>query len=190
MPGPDTPRPEVTQWLLDCAGGDKSALDKLTPFVYKELRRLAGAFLSSRHSGQTLQPTALVHEAYLRLAGRDDLEWRNRAHFFGIAAQCMRDILVDHARSVAAAKRGGDLQKVPLDAVMDFAGGRTPEILDLDRALTALAAMDPRKSRLVELRYFGGLTTDEMAEVVGVSQATIARELRVAQAWLQGELKL
>jgi len=190
MTGPDLPSPEVTQWLIDWTGGNKSALDKLTPFVYSELRRLAAAFLRSQPPGQTLQPTALVHEAYLRLAERERLEWRNRAHFFGIAAQCMREILVDHARSLGAAKRGGDVKKVALETAIDIAGGRVPEIMDLDRALSALAAMDPRKSRVVELRYFGGLTTSEMAEVVGVSPATIARELRVAQAWLHHELRV
>ncbi|HWD00759.1 MAG TPA: sigma-70 family RNA polymerase sigma factor [Candidatus Sulfopaludibacter sp.] len=173
---------------LEWTGDDKSALDRLTPFIYSELRRLAGGMLRRQAPGHTLQPTALVHEAYLRLVGDDGLQWQNRAHFFGIAAQCMRNILVDRARARAASKRGGDLQQVPLDLVEITGGGRTPEILDLDRALTLLATMDARKSRLVELRYFGGLTAEESAVVVGISATTVARELRFAEAWLHHQL--
>jgi RNA polymerase sigma factor (TIGR02999 family) len=182
------PRSSITHWLMDWTGGDKSALDRLTPFVYSELRRLAGRLLRAQPPGQSLHATVLVHEAYLRLVDNDRVEWRNRAHFFGIAAKCMREILVDRARTRQAAKRGGGMRKVALDEVLVDCGGPTPEIMDLDRALLELAALDARKSQLVELRYFGGLTTDEMAEVVGVSTATVARELRVAQAWLHRQL--
>lgn len=181
--GGDTSR--GTEWT----GGEKSGLDQLTPYIYGELRRLAGGISRMQAPGQTLQATALVHEAYLRLAEYPGLAWRNRSHFFGIAARCMREILVDHARSRGAAKRGGRVEKVQLDEISVVGDkGSVPEILDLDRALTTLAEMDARKCRVVELRYFGGLTTAEIAEVLEVSTATVDRELRVAQAWLHRQL--
>lgn len=178
----------VTQLLVEWTGGDKGALDRLTPIVYSELRRLAKRLLRLEHSGNTVHATTLVHEAYLRLVEQDGVEWQNRAHFFGIAARCMRQILVDRARAREAAKRGGGLRRIELDDVSVECGGETPEIIDLDRALTELAEMDARKGWIVELRYFGGMTSPEIAAVVGVSEATVMRELRVAQAWLHRAL--
>jgi RNA polymerase sigma factor (TIGR02999 family) len=179
--------PRVTELLVEWRRGDRSALDRLMPLVYAELRRLAGAYLKSERSGHTLEPTALVHEAYARLVDAD-VPWRDRVHFFAVAARTMRRILVDHARARQRAKRGGELIRVPLD---EERAGTGPEldILALDEALGQLRELDERKHRLVELRYFAGLTNKECAEVVGVSPATVKRELRTAKAWLSAEMR-
>ena len=181
-------RNDVTRLLLDWGKGDKLALDALTPVLYDELRRLADSYLRRERSDHTLQATALVHEAYMKLADQTQLEWRNRAHFFGIAAQVMRHILVDHSRSHRAAKRGSGSPKVPLEEGLVVSQERAADIVALDDALKTLAKLDERKSRIIELKYFGGLTVEEMAEVLGISVATIGRELRMAQAWLHREM--
>jgi RNA polymerase sigma factor (TIGR02999 family) len=180
---------EVTNLLLDWRNGDEAALARLTPLVYDELRRLAGGYLRRERAGHTLQATALVHEAYLRLIGQQHLDWQSRAHFFGVAAQVMRHVLVDHARSRRAAKRGGGEAHLPLDEAGDSADERAAELIALDDALRSLARFDERKSRVVELRYFGGLTEEETAEVLGVSPATVRRESRLAEAWLCREVR-
>lgn len=177
----------VTEMLLRWNGGDRSALDGLTPILYGELRRLAASYLRSQRPDHTLQPTALVHEAYLKLVDHSKLEWKSRAHFFGMAATVMRHILVDHARAKGAAKRSGG-PKVPLDEAIDYAPNRPGELIALDDALKALSEFDPRKARVVELRFFGGLTNEETAEVLEISVPTVVREMRMAQAWLHREL--
>jgi RNA polymerase sigma factor (TIGR02999 family) len=178
------PEPErVTQLLLAWSGGAREALDELTPLVYDELRRLAGAYLRRERRGHTLQTSALVHEAFLRMIDQR-VAWQNRAHFFGIAAQLMRRILVDHARSRDASKRGGGETHLALDE----AEAQDADVIALDDALNSLAAFDPRQSRIVELRYFGGLTIEETAEALGVSHATVEREWSLARAWLRREL--
>jgi RNA polymerase sigma-70 factor, ECF subfamily len=180
---------EVTNLLLDWRNGDEAALARLTPLVYDELRRLAGGYLRRERAGHTLQATALVHEAYLRLIGQQHLDWQSRAHFFGVAAQVMRHVLVDQARSRRAAKRGGGEALLPLDEAADCASEPAAEVIALDDALKSLARIDERKSRVVELRYFGGLTEEETAEVLGVSPATVRRESRLAEAWLCREVR-
>jgi len=181
-------QPELTQLLIDWSNGDKSALDKLTPLIYDELRRLAHHYMSRERDGHTLQTTALVNEAYLRLVNRKDVHWQNRAHFFAIAAQLMRSILVDHARSHSYAKRGGGVKKVSLDDAVVVSEERAGEVVALDDCLKRLAEMDPQQSRIVELRFFGGLTIEETAEVLKLSPATIKREWSTAKAWLYREL--
>jgi RNA polymerase sigma factor (TIGR02999 family) len=168
--------------------GDRSALEQLSPLVYAELRKLAGSYMRKAPPGQTLQPTALVHEAYLKLVDQTQIRWENRGHFFGIAAQAMRHILVDHARSHNAAKRGGGAVRVELDESIAALPGREADLVALDDALRELARIDPRKSQLIELRFFGGLSVEETADVMGVSVATIGREMRLARAWLQREI--
>jgi len=180
---------EVTRLLIRLTEGDNAALDALLPAVYDELRRLAANYLRRERVGHTLQPTALVHEAYLRLVDQTRVEWQNRAHFFGVAAQMMRRILVDHARGQQAEKRGGDVQKISLDENIDVSALRASELVALDEALERLAELDPQKSRLVELRFFGGLSVEETAEVMGVSAPTVKRHWRLAKAWLYGEVK-
>ncbi len=185
----ESPRPgEVTRLLLEWKGGDAAALDRLLPLVYAELRRIAARHLRHERPGHTLQPTALVHEAYLRLVSAPELEWQDRAHFFGVAARLMRQILVDHARARQRAKRGGEVRKVSLDEAPEARVTADVDLLALDEALGRLADLDPQQSRVVELRYFGGLTTEETAEVVGVSPATVKREWTLAKAWLRREL--
>ena len=179
----------VTRLLIRLTEGDNAALDALLPAVYDELRRLAANYLRRERVGHTLQPTALVHEAYLRLVDQTRVEWQNRAHFFGVAAQMMRRILVDHARGQQAEKRGGDVQKISLDENIDVSALRASELVALDEALERLAELDPQKSRLVELRFFGGLSVEETAEVMGVSAPTVKRHWRLAKAWLYGEVK-
>ena len=179
---------EVTQLLIDWSNGDRTALDKLTPLVYEELRRMAHRYMSQERPGHTLQTTALVNEAYLRLVNRDAVQWQNRAHFFAIAAQVMRHILVDHARSHAYAKRGGGTRTISLDEAMVVSQGRAAEVVALDDVLKELAKIDPQQSRIVELRFFGGLTIEETAVVLGLSPATIKREWSTAKAWLYHEL--
>lgn len=179
---------EVTQLLIDWSHGDKTALEKLMPLVDEELRRLAHRYMSRERAGHTLQTTALVNEAFVRLINRTKVDWQNRAHFFGLAAQLMRTILVDHARSHACTKRGGGAYKLELDEAMVVSQQKAAEVLALDDALKELAAIDPQQGRIVELRFFGGLTVEEAAEVLNLSPATIKREWSTAKAWLYREL--
>ncbi len=174
--------------MIDWSNGSRTALDALMPAVYGELRRLAARYLSRERSDHTLQPTALVNEAYLRLIDQHSVRWQNRAHFYGIAAQLMRRILVDHARGQAAAKRGGTAATLPLDQADAAAAPPEVDVVALDEALARLSAFDERQGRLVELRFFGGLTIEESAEVLGVSAATVKREWALAKAWLYREL--
>ena len=180
---------QVTQFLLDWRNGDQEALEKLTPLLYGELRRLAESYLRRERPNHTLQATALVNEAFLQLLGNQPVDWQNRAHFFGIAARLMRQILVDHARAHAAGKRGSGQDALPLDDAIEVPGGRAADVVALDDALRDLAAFDARKSRVIEVRYFGGLSIEETAEVVGVSVATVRRELRMAEAWLYQQMQ-
>lgn len=177
---------DVTQLLVQWANGDKQALGDLTPLVYKELRCLAASHLRRERKSHTLQPTALVHEAYLRLVDQKNPNWQNRSHFFGVASQLMRRILVDHARKRQADKRAG--QRVSLEDAVSFQKERSHELLALDSGLTALEKLDPRKSRAIELRYFGGLSMDEIAQTLDVSPVTVRRDLRMAEAWLNREM--
>ncbi|MEP6818355.1 MAG: sigma-70 family RNA polymerase sigma factor [bacterium] len=179
---------EVTELLIEWSNGDKAALDKLLPLIHEELRRLARHYMSRERPGHTLQTTALVNEAYIRLVNRKGVHWQNRAHFFAIAAQVMRTILVDHARSQAYAKRGGGAHRIELDEAMIVSQDRAAEVVALDDALKTLADFDPQQSRIVELRFFGGLTIEEAAEVLDLSPATIKREWSTAKAWLYREL--
>ncbi len=178
----------VTDLLLKWSNGDKAALDELMPLIHGELRRLAHRYMSRERDGHTLQTTALVNEAYLRLVNRQRMQWQNRAHFFAIAAQSMRSILVDHARSQASAKRGGGAGKIEFDEALIVSQQRAAEVVAVDEALHRLAEIDPLQSRLVELRFFGGLTIDETAKVLELSPATIKREWATAKAWLFHEL--
>src|ERR1044072_8528923 len=181
---------EVTRLLVRLTDGDRGVLDDLLPVVYGELRRLAASYLRKERVGHTLQPTALVHEAYMRLVDQTQVQWQTRAHFFGVAAQMMRRILVDHARAHEAEKRGGEFQKLSLDENLDAAGAeRDVNLVALDDALNRLAEMDPQKSKIVELRFFGGLSVEETAEVLGVSAPTVKRQWRMAKAWLYGQVK-
>jgi len=177
---------DVTQLLVQWANGDKQALDDLTPLVYKELRRLAASHLRKERKSHTLQPTALVHEAYLRLVDQKNPNWQNRSHFYGIASHLMRRILVDHARKKQADKRAG--QRVSLEDAVTFQPERSRELLALDSSLNALEKIDRRKCRAVELRYFGGLSMDEIAQTLDVSAVTVRRDLRIAEAWLSHEM--
>ena len=179
----------VTQLLVAWNDGDAAARDELIPLVYAELHRLAQAYLRRERRGHTLQSAALVHEAFLRLVDQR-VAWRNRAHFFGIAAQLMRRILVDYARSRQNEKHGGDQLHLELDEALDEAAARDTDLVALDDALQSLAALDPQQSRVIELRYFGGLTIEETAEVLGVSDTTVEREWRLARAWLLRELTM
>ena len=181
-------RHDVTQLLIDWSNGDKTALDKLVPIVEQELRRLAHHYMRGERQGHTLQTTALVNEAFVRLANRKRVEWQNRAHFFGIAAQLMRTILVDHARSHACEKRGGGAEVFELNDALVVSQDKASEVLALDEALKELELIDPRQSRIVELRFFGGLTVEEAAEVMNVSPVTIKREWSSAKAWLYRSL--
>jgi len=180
----DEPRHDVTLLLAKWRGGDDQALDELVSLVYNELRRLAGRYLNHEYAGQTLQTHDLIHEAFLRLIGQRHVDWQNRAHFFGIAAQMMRRILTDHARRRSSAKHGGGLRRVVLDDVPDIAASSDAEILAVDEALVELKEVDEELARIVELRFFGGLEHDEIAAVLGVSNATVRRRFRVAKAWL------
>jgi RNA polymerase sigma factor (TIGR02999 family) len=178
-----TPK-EVTQLLLAWNQGDQAALDELLPLVNVELRRLAAYYMRREKPNHTLQTSALVNEAYLRLIDQRQVQWQNRAHFFGIASQLMRRILLDHARSRRQARRGGGLRQAPLDEAVVGAEERAAELIALDDALNELTSHDPRKSRIVELRFFGGLSNEEVAEVTGLSLRTIEREWRKAKVWL------
>ena len=178
----------VTELLKAWGGGDEAALNELVPLVESELRRLARGYMARERSGHTLQTTALVNEAYLRLVDAQDVHWNDRAHFFGIAARLMRRVLVDHARGRAFQKRGGGMQAVSLDDAMFVSRAPDVELLDLDRALEALAAVDDRKARVVEMRYLGGMTVEETADALAVSTETVKRDWRLAKLWLLDEL--
>ncbi|MCU1382347.1 MAG: polymerase, sigma-24 subunit, subfamily [Acidobacteria bacterium] len=179
----------VTQLLVEWQNGSPQALDRLIPLVYSELRTIARRYLSRESVDHTLQSTALVHEAYFRLVGQRRVQWQNRAHFFGIAAQMMRRILVDHARHQHRDKRGGPAPKLSLDEALAVAAPESEvDLLALDDALTALARIDPRGARIVELRFFSALTIDETAEVLDVSAATVKRDWNAARAWLYREM--
>jgi RNA polymerase sigma factor (TIGR02999 family) len=178
---------DVTRLLADWAKGNDGALNELTPLVYGELRRLAASYLRREHQGHTLQPTALVHEAYLRLVDQKNTTWQDRSHFFGVAARLLRQILVDHARRRHAGKRAG--LKVSLDEAIVFQPERSPDLIALDTGLNALEKLDPRKCKAVELHYFGGLSMDETAQAMDVSTVTVRRDLRMAEAWLRNHIK-
>ena len=178
---------EVTLLLAKWAKGNQEALNELTPLVYKELRQLAASYLRKERQGHTLQPTALVHEAYLRLVDQSNPNWQNRSHFYGVAARLMRQILVDHARRKQAGKRAG--QNVPLEDAVSFHKERSRDLVALDISLTELERIDPRKCKAVELRYFGGLSTEEIAQAMDVSSNTVLRDLRMAEAWLHEEMR-
>ena len=186
----EAPRPApITQLLVEWSDGRREALESLVPLVYEDLRRMAARYMQREAPGHALQPTALVHEAYVRLIDQTRVKWRNRAHFFGVAAGMMRRILVDQARLRRAEKRGGNWERVTL--VGDELGSAGPEPIDvlaLHESLERLAAFDPQQERIVELRYFGGLTIDEAAEVLGISPATVVREWTIAKAWLRADL--
>ena len=182
------PSPNVTELLRAWTAGEKAALDQLIPVVYDELRRQASRYLRRELPGHTLQTTGLVNEAYLRLVDQKNVQWQNRAHFFGISAQLMRRILVDHARAKHRAKRGGADLRVTLDEATAVARTREIDLLALDEALNRLAKIDPQQSRVVELRFFSGLNVEETAEVLGVSAATVKRDWSVAKAWLHREI--
>ena len=179
-----TPRDDITLLLHEWAKGDRAALDKLIPVVYRELRQLARHYMNRERPGHTLQTTALISEAYLRLVHYERMQWQDRTHFLAVAAQAMRRILVEHARSHHYAKRGGGAQTISLDDAPAVGIERAPDILALDDAMLELESMDPRKCRIVEFRFFGGLSTEETAEVLGISTATVEREWRSAKAWL------
>jgi RNA polymerase sigma-70 factor, ECF subfamily len=179
---------DVTFLLAELTKGSEEAAGKLIPLVYAELRRLAGSYMRKERPDHTLQATALVHEAYLKLVEQRVVNWQSRAHFFGISAQIMRRILVDHARGHLRDKRGGKQQEVPLDDAFVFAPQQSSELVKLDEALSRLAELDPRQAKIVELRFFGGLTVEETSEVMGVSPKTVKRDWSVAKAWLHGEL--
>jgi RNA polymerase sigma-70 factor (ECF subfamily) len=178
----------VTLILQDLAGGDKDALNRLMPLVYAELRKLADGYLRNERPGNTLQPTALVHEAYIRLIKQDRPDFRSRVHFLAIASRIMRQILIDHARLRNAGKRGGGLPEYSLDEALNAAAERPSIMLAIDDALSALERKDPRKTKLIEMRFFGGMTAEESAEVLALPVETVRGELRIAQAWLQREL--
>ena len=178
---------EVTGLLAEWAKGNPQALEELTPLVYRELRQLAASYLRRERQGHTLQPTALVHEAYMRLVDQSNPSWQSRAHFYGVAARLMRQILVDHARRKHAGKRAG--QKVSLEEVVSFSQDSGHLLVALDTSLNALEKMDPRKCRAVELRYFGGLSMEEIAQALDVSAVTVRRDLRMAEAWLRNDMQ-
>ncbi len=179
---------DTTQLLRAWAGGDRGALEQLTPRVYGELRRIAAHFMRDERLGRSIQATALVHEAYLKLIDVSNVDWQHRAHFFAVSAQIMRHILLDRARRRVAAKRGGAAPRVNLDDIADIGSGRARELIALDDALNALAQVDPRKARVVEMRFFAGLSVEETAEVLAVSSDTVKRDWRLARAWLLAEL--
>jgi len=185
---PALPSAEITQLLRNWSEGDQSALRQLTPIVYEELHRLADSYMRRERQGHTLQTTALIHEAYLRLIDQNDPHWQNRTHFFGVAAHLMRLILVDHARMHRAAKRGCGDRKVSLDEAPVFSDDHTEELLALEEALGALAQFDARKCQIVEMRFFSGLGPEEIAQAMGISVPTVHRELRLAKAWLYSQL--
>ena len=178
---------ETTQLLLDWANGDPNALNALTPRIYRELRRIAAGFIRREREGQTLEPTALVHEVYLKLIDVRQVDWKGKAHFYGVCAQMMRRILVDAARRRSASKRGGGAAPVNLEQVVVSAPSKDTRLLALDDALNELHSVDPRKARMVELRYFGGLSVQETAAVLNVSVETVTRDWRLARGWLRSQ---
>ena len=185
--GPELSK-QVSELLANWNNGDAEAREALMPLVYNELRKLAASHLRRERSDHTLQPTALVHEVYLRLADQKNVQWQDKTHFFGVAAQLMRRILVDHARSHTADKRGSGLPKVSLNEAIAMSRERPAELLALDESLTQLASTDPQQSRIVELRVFGGLTIEQTAEILGISPATVKRDWTLAKAWLLREI--
>ena len=184
----EAPAHEITRLLVAWSDGDASAFDRLMPFVYEELHRQARRYMNGERSDHTLQTTALVNEAYLRLVRWKDVQWQNRAHFFAVSAQMMRRILVDFARDKQYLKRGGGAVRVSLSEAASFVEERATDLVALDEVLTALAKMDPRKAQVVEMRFFGGLSVAEAAEVLGVSEETIMRDWRLAKVWLLRQL--
>jgi RNA polymerase sigma-70 factor, ECF subfamily len=179
---------EITRLLHAWRGGDEAALARLTPLVYGELRKIAHGYMRAEREGETLQATALVHEAYLRLVDAGSVDWQDRAHFFAVSAQMMRRILVDAARARVRVKRGGQAAKVNLDEIPDLSGGRSDELVAVDDALTALAKLDARKAQVIELRFFGGLSVEETAAVLRISPQSVMRDWRLARSWLTREL--
>lgn len=182
------PNNEVTRLLKEWNNGKQEALNELMPLIYEELRRMAKRYMNSQPSGHTLQTTALIHEVYLKLADQQENRWQNRIHFFAVAAQAMRHILVDHARSHQTQKRGGKTQLVSLEETAIISNERANEVVALDESLKELFALDERKGRVVELRYFGGLSVEETAAVLNISQETVMRDWRFAKSWLLREL--
>jgi RNA polymerase sigma factor (TIGR02999 family) len=183
-----SPPGKVTELLLELSGGNRAVVDELIPFLYSELKRMAAAQLRAERPGHTLQATALVHEAYLKLVDQRQVNWQNRAHFFGVAAQVMRRILLDYAKGRAREKRGGDVQKTSLDEALLVSHDRAYELVEIDQALGRLEALDRRQAQVVEMRFFGGLSVEETAEALGVSEPTVKREWAMARAWLHREL--
>lgn len=183
-----SPPSEVTQLLLAWSDGDNSALEKLIPLVYDELRRLARRYMVRERSGHTLQTTALVNEAYLRMVDLKEVQWQNRAHFFAVSAQLMRHILVDFARSRGYKKRGGGTVQIPIDDALDVSTDHPSDLIALDDALNSLAEIDARKSKVVELKFFGGLSVEETAHVLKVSPETVMRDWKMAKVWLLREI--
>jgi RNA polymerase sigma-70 factor (ECF subfamily) len=179
----------LTELLVEWRDGDKAALDRLMPLVYDELRRIAHRYVQHERDGHTLQTSALVNEAYLRFAGQRKVDWQNRAHFFAVTAQVMRHILIDHARRRRYAKHGGEVRQVPIQDAAEMSLQRAAELIALEEALDELAKFDGRKSRVVELRYFGGLSLEETAEVLEISLMTVRRDWRAAKAWLYRRMK-
>ena len=179
----------ITEMLIELTDGNKEVVNHILPHIYDELRKLASSYLRKERSNHTLQPTALVHEAYMKLIDQNRVRWQNRAHFFGIAAQVMRRILMDHARKHHAEKRGGEFEKLPIEEeILIVSHDKSAELIALDEALEELAKLDPDKARIVELRYFGGLTIEETAEVLKTSPMTVKREWATARAWLHREI--
>jgi RNA polymerase sigma factor (TIGR02999 family) len=186
MTGPRT----ITRLLIDWGAGDGTALDRLTPLVYRELHELARTYLARSHRRETLQPTELIDELYLRLIGRSlPVHWENRSHFFGIAGRLMRLVLVDHARARRAAKRGGGAGLVTLTETAALSPNRLPDVLEVDEGLSRLAELDERKAKVIELRYFGGMKREEIAVALGLTLPTVKRDLRLAEAWLRRHLR-
>ncbi len=179
---------EVTRLLVELRNGNPEARDNLIPLVYEHLHRLAAGLMRRERTDHTLQPTALVNEAYLRLVSQKDATWQDRTHFLGIAARLMREILVEHARAHQAEKRGGKVERIPLDQALEFSPAKSPELIELDDALKSLERLDPQQARVVELRFFGGLTEEETAAELGISSRTVRRDWVTARAWLHGEL--
>ena len=175
---------EITQLLTSWSRGEKAALERLVPLVYPELRRIAKRQMARENPDHTLQTSALINEAYLRLVDRENIDWQNRAHFFSVAAQVMRHILIDHARKYLYNKRGAGAQHIPLEETAIVEEGRSADLIALDDALNSLAALDPRRSQIVELKFFGGFNAEEIAEVMNISPSTVQREWRAAKAWL------
>ncbi len=188
MTRPDSTAHDVTRLLHELSGGDESAMARLVPLIYEELRAIAAREMRRERGEHTLQPTALVHEVFLRLVDKADLSWQNRAHFLSIAAQSMRRILVEHARHRKRLKRGGSAERVTLDDQFAAPDQDPPDLIDIDSALERLTQFDARKGRVVELRFFAGLSVEETARVLGISEATVKREWQFAKAWIQREL--